>query len=486
MLGVFLHSCHTPERVIKTLAHLGISISPKSIQRAVHSLSARSGDDIRELAQTLIAALAYDNFDIDFPTSTPTVEGAHDTLTHLTSGLWLKLEHGITPADLRCSQQLWLKSKYNDAAPIKDTVRSINDLTLRLEELLPDDAEAMERTQLSRTGRYNAWKFRHDLVHHGPPKFLLYKDKLGAPESVEKIPVKKLQYLPATSLDCNQSTVSGNAQPLRQFYAEAGIGDPIDDTDWLGFIPKHDIVDITDHVQLVFGDLGAWAKINALRERRAIEDTPWRRFQYIIFVFGLFHFKMAAAESMWKTLIKPKGAEKDTNSLRTLAGLLRPKETGKIASKPGFRRIHEIIQHAGIVLRLDAWRKTVQEYNPAFTSLEHFAASNPSWDLIESLSYKLALECVAGEDITKPNIYMTRQKPKAERDQELENVQLMHQYLLKYEELSYAMNAGDIGLFEVNLPFWIHFFKGAGKPNYANAAWQYLNDILFVYPPGLR
>ncbi|KAG1736176.1 hypothetical protein EDD22DRAFT_736749, partial [Suillus occidentalis] len=50
---------------------------------------------------------AYDNFDIDFKTSTPTIEKVVDTLTHMTSGDLIYLEHGVTTEDLRCSTYLW-------------------------------------------------------------------------------------------------------------------------------------------------------------------------------------------------------------------------------------------------------------------------------------------------------------------------------------------------------------------------------------------
>jgi len=36
--GIFPHSCNTPEKVIDTLAHMGISISIDSIYNAIHSL----------------------------------------------------------------------------------------------------------------------------------------------------------------------------------------------------------------------------------------------------------------------------------------------------------------------------------------------------------------------------------------------------------------------------------------------------------------
>ena len=53
------------------------------------------------MCQTLLVAYAYDNFDIDFKTHVPTVEAKyHDTLTQLTSGTLIQLEHGVTTKDL--------------------------------------------------------------------------------------------------------------------------------------------------------------------------------------------------------------------------------------------------------------------------------------------------------------------------------------------------------------------------------------------------
>ncbi|KIL56339.1 hypothetical protein M378DRAFT_89484, partial [Amanita muscaria Koide BX008] len=42
VLGFFLHSCRAPEKVIETLAHIGISISMSAIHSMVRSLSINS------------------------------------------------------------------------------------------------------------------------------------------------------------------------------------------------------------------------------------------------------------------------------------------------------------------------------------------------------------------------------------------------------------------------------------------------------------
>jgi hypothetical protein len=57
---------------------------------------------------------------------------------------------------------------------------------------------------------------------------------------------------------------------------------------------------------------------------------------------------------------------------------------------------------------------------------------------------------------------------------------------LLYEEISYAMNAGDIGRVETCLVLWIMMFKATGKHKYAMDLVQFLCAVHFEYPEGLR
>jgi hypothetical protein len=52
------------------------------------------------MGQTLLVGYAYDNFDIDFKTNVPSIEKSGETLTHLTSGTLIHLDHGVTHEDL--------------------------------------------------------------------------------------------------------------------------------------------------------------------------------------------------------------------------------------------------------------------------------------------------------------------------------------------------------------------------------------------------
>ncbi|KAG6904271.1 hypothetical protein DXG01_011280 [Tephrocybe rancida] len=116
IVGVFLQSCNTPETVREFLAHAGLSVSASSINNAISSLSKESENQIRKTGQTLMAAYAYDNLDIDLKHSVPTLEKGQETLVHLTTGTMLPL-HDVPPDALNCSDEMWEKSEFNPDAP---------------------------------------------------------------------------------------------------------------------------------------------------------------------------------------------------------------------------------------------------------------------------------------------------------------------------------------------------------------------------------
>ena len=106
MLGLFCHSTNTLELVIKTLAHARLSISMTSIYNIVNSLSIKSMDHIRSLARMLTASFAYDNFDMEFKSHTPTVKKHGDSLKHATSAIIFPLIN-TSAQDLMCLDELW-------------------------------------------------------------------------------------------------------------------------------------------------------------------------------------------------------------------------------------------------------------------------------------------------------------------------------------------------------------------------------------------
>ncbi|THH23062.1 hypothetical protein EUX98_g8114 [Antrodiella citrinella] len=158
MLGIFCHSTSAPELVVEVLAHAGLSISLTATHTMINSLSEKALKYIRELAKTKVAAFAYDNFDMDFKSFSPTVEKPGTTLQHATSALIFPLEHGVTPSDLKFVDEIWSTDPMNLAIPSTQwrTPRNWTDC-------LPPAIDTDDPDQPSLSTRLMAWHFRLDL-----------------------------------------------------------------------------------------------------------------------------------------------------------------------------------------------------------------------------------------------------------------------------------------------------------------------------------
>ncbi|KAI0683241.1 hypothetical protein BC835DRAFT_1238166, partial [Cytidiella melzeri] len=113
VMGMFFHSTSTPELVVEVFAHAGLSLSLTTVHKMVNSLSKSANNELRERAKTKILAFAYDNFDMDFKSWSPTIDNPRDTLKHATSALAFPLEHDVTPEDLECCIALWNTNRLN-------------------------------------------------------------------------------------------------------------------------------------------------------------------------------------------------------------------------------------------------------------------------------------------------------------------------------------------------------------------------------------
>ena len=91
-------------------------------------------------------------------------------------------------------------------------------------------------------------------------------------------------------------------------------------------------VDISEWVIFIHGDFLTKEQLDSVRASHSIEDTVKARFQHIIFVPGLFLYKMACADAFWRIWVKPKEGQYDKNSLMDHVGILCPDETGKFGS----------------------------------------------------------------------------------------------------------------------------------------------------------
>ncbi|KAG1862648.1 hypothetical protein F4604DRAFT_1929403 [Suillus subluteus] len=260
LMGMFLQSTHTLQKVIETLERMGVSVSVNAIFAATRSLSVQTHHTLRSLGQSLLAAYAYDNFDVDLKSHEHKIENSNESLKHLTSGLMFPLQHCTSQEDLKCSKELWLKSSLNPQAEVLPK-RGWKDLL----SLQPDTPNS---SGLTHRDRFNSWKFLSDLITYGPPYFMQFKDRLREPELFEGIPVIKTPTIAALAMDVSNSTVAGNIQSVINLLEQGGITEP-------GTFDDPEIPDISEYVVLFHGNLGTGEWLQAVQQRRAIENTPW-------------------------------------------------------------------------------------------------------------------------------------------------------------------------------------------------------------------
>ncbi|KAF7793203.1 hypothetical protein EIP86_004312 [Pleurotus ostreatoroseus] len=432
---------------------LGVQYPDKDEQRALTII--QSYRAIEALAHTRLVSWAFDNFDIKFRTLIPTIDSPGDD-------------------DLRCSNLIWNRQdlRLNPKATDPRVFNPLRTLEL-LYSLHPQSPHA---SGLSRRGRFNSWFIRRALFQHGPTWFRQCSSLLRDPEAVEAIPICKMHQVPFSAMDINPASVAGNIQVIEELIKQSGLEDIVDDP------TKLDDLAVPTH-----GDLGSFEHILSVLKVRSIEMTPAQRLQFIIFIIGLFHLKMAAADAVWRVLVgSTKGSTADTTSFMKYVGILRPNETSKLSSNPEFRQQHELIEQVLNVLILDAWRTEIKKrFNRKYQSLDAYAATRPSMAELEEIADVLARDYVAGE-ADDQDLYSMRMAAASDRDQQKENTLLALQLLLLYQELSYAMNAGDIGRVETLYAPWIQVFRATGKHKYGNRLLLFNHNLYFVYPDRFR
>lgn len=475
-MGIFLHSCNAPEKLAKVLSRMGISTSLSSTHRAIISLSQQSHNDIRALGRTLLTSHAFDNFDAQIKTLISTIDKQRDGLLHLTSGTLLRLVHA-TLDDLRCSDILWDRSELNihttDPRPFDPRATMV-----KLCSLHPEPEATLQPSGLTHRGRFQAWFFTRTLLEHGPPSLKSLLSFLPSPEFVDPIPLSKLYQTPLRAMNINQSTVSGNIKAILNIFKQAGLGNPFNS----GSDSSSKQVDPTEFAILVHGDLGTCERVLSGLWRCSQEQNPYDRLQSVVFIPRLFHLKMAAADAIWRALVSPKGAREDDTSFMKLAGELRPNESLRLVNNAKFRQQHELISHVGVLLQLDAWHVEIKKQF-GYTTFDEWAATKPTLAEIQEVAVALALHYVEGEDV---DLYMEARRSEADHDRIQENTMRTLNYLFLYEELSYVMNAGDIGRVETLFPPWIQLFRATGKHKYSHQLLCFAHALYFVYPEGLR
>lgn len=465
------------------MAQIGLSASVPSINDMVQSLATESQQAIRAAAQSLKYMLAYDNLVIDFGSPTQsTVETSLRSLYNLTTGTYIN--HHYTTEELRYAKELRDRDPYNDRVDHQGEVhRDYFDLLSIYSGQL--DAHGLNLHQ-----RFFAWTLRNIICTHGPLFFHQFRSRVGTPETVEQLPIRKTDQVPVQATHYDNSSVVGNINAIEDMLKQGGIGrHSPEDTPVSGEPPN-----ISEYVLIISGDLGTGERVDTGRRRRAMELRLWNTLFHIIFVPGMFHVKMALVDMLWRLLIRPfaSGTERDPTCAVNATKFLCPRTkdvTKLIKGPPTYQQMKRFLKHLGITERLTAWRTTMEDRFGAtiWSDLEDRAFNARftlqfTWEDLVAMSHQLVRTHFSAENIRKRK----HSPSESLRDVELENTMFRNYYMLLYEETIYAMNWGDIGRLERCLIDWIPAFRAVGKHKYASHLTTFFLNVHFVYPGPLK
>lgn len=142
----------------------------------------------------------------------------------------------------------------------------------------------------------------HAILVNQVEGFKHFTKELDEPDTVKRIPLHKTTQIPCHAMNIKQSMTDRNIEVLNSLFRQGGIGDPHES----GFDVEHDM-DMLEHIILIHGDLLTKERLDTVFNSRQIEHTPKNRFQYVIFLPGLFHYKIGLHRCHLENIYSAKG-----------------------------------------------------------------------------------------------------------------------------------------------------------------------------------
>ncbi|KAG8725192.1 hypothetical protein FRC09_006428 [Ceratobasidium sp. 395] len=461
VIGMFAHTEDASESVIEFLSHAALSIAPTSINRMVDQMSSEARKSLKGELPGLVSAIGLDNLEVRFDTEQPTPENPGQ-LVSMTSAAFFPLRPGTVKEDLRVCEELWARSPFNPFRSLPPVVFSHD----RLMSMIQRTAFAPEH-KMSIHSLF-AWHVRDMLLNEDLEtipqdlKKIFRKENLGLPAQRSWIPHNKTAQKPLHTMDISLSTSHGSATAMENILRQGGA----------------DREQLKAHIIFMHADLGAGEKYLSLQESRAIEDDAWDRLQFLVFLPGWFHTRMALADAMhrlWIYLERSRaGHSTHPHSLFHLCTLLRPREIGKISTNPGFRRTHSLIQHLALATIAEGWRLTVKRVYGV--DLKDW---RPTWEQVVEVSHQVVSEHVAALSYRPAHLSGTH------GDMVHDQIHLFNQNALLYLSVTRAARYGDVRRVRDLLPFWVYIWRQTGKHKYARHIMRFLTYLDGGWPAKL-
>jgi hypothetical protein len=433
--GFFTSAKNTPASVQEVSAHNGTSISTSAIAQATESVIKEHRMKLKQLGSSGLTGLAFDNLDFLLKVGASS-QANRDKFESITTGLFFRLEHGVTKKDL---ERPYVSPLSEDALEKRVPNRHITPVPKLTDALTPSPVRR-------RVNEGMIWVIRKILVGHWAPQ---HRGELGDIPSSVRIPIKKTTHHSAFAVHEKVSGNDGNIAVIENFREQAAIDEEL----------------LRGFVLLVRGDLGVLDRIKSILASRQIERTDIESMEYLETVPGLFHVLMACADAIWRIYLQPKALHEDPSGIWKQFCLLNPSAQAKLNTHPGFRIIHDGVDDILTARILDCGRIISKA-----PSIDAFNKEQPSWDGVKTLASEIHSQFVMQATHTENDIHEGTYNS-------FSNSCVFLRDALLYRVLVLSMRYGAIGLVEDTITQWIPIFKATKKHKYAAHMLEFLTRL---------
>ncbi|KAJ7022998.1 hypothetical protein C8F04DRAFT_1213416 [Mycena alexandri] len=446
VIGLFLLGSGASKREMEVLAHAGLSVSYTTIINHVKDLSKEGLQKIREVCQTWMVQIVWDNLNIAFKVAAQRLEAKSHFDNGTTSTAILVFDPSTGTLARQGTLPLHVKPPRERTLPVLDWSP---------EDVLPSPESA---AQLS-TSCF--WQFKRMALEHVPGVSEELKKSLGECPEVNQIPLHQTIQYPLPALKEDESTLEGTFTVYTKNLQTMGMGDTE--------LEKHGLM-FDD------GDLLTDSLKEKIESARRNSTAPIAGMRASVRRWGLFHGQMAGCRltinehwgmpnSLW-----PGGLWWEHNKLLKRKPLMAG-WGGKKATewKPAHELLHiSLPAHIVDGFRIHCRHESLSEWAESATVSEFEVVAKTVFDKLFSTAAINDLRARGEHDIT------------------LENAILYNRDALFYVELTQAIKKGDIGRVLNVLAIWMVMMRAPKTmPRYADAIFETLVRIR-NFPPKLR
>ncbi|KAJ7048080.1 hypothetical protein C8F01DRAFT_1197046 [Mycena amicta] len=218
------------------------------------------------------------------------------------------------------------------------------------------------------------------------------------------------------------------------------------------------------------GDQLTVSRLRGLFARRRGDDNSFDRLDFLIPIFGWFHFAMQVANSLHAQYA---GRAKGTGLLACFTLLGRKGLTKTSTEGPFHSHLNEALHHIAEAHFRELWRTVGHVSESSLKELR-----NKSPEQLISLADTILSDYASSAALEKMKL-----KSEDNRDR----VQIVHTQfardVLPYIQLVSAIKSGDVGMLEALLPTFLFRFIGGGNHNYQEEVLELLNGLHKEWPP---